>query len=248
MARVVITEPADADSTEIIRDLTAKAGELVADRYEADFDALYLRLAKFPESGSPRPKLGRFIRIGLVSPYNVIHEYVADDDGDDHAHRSRATPDHPPHVEPANHAPMIYGYARVSTDGQELDTGDELVIAEWDRATRSMWDGLQIIKAVIDAGASIKVLDRSYIDLETPMGRGFMAMMSAMAEDERLRIIKRTHEGRKIAQAKGVRMGASRTSRRTRRGSAEAHRRGRVDARPREELRGKRQHDFEITA
>ena len=89
----------------------------------------------------------------------------------------------------------------------ELDEGDELVIAEWDRATRSMWDGLQIIKTVIDAGASIRVLDRSYIDLTTPMGRGFMAMMSAMAEDERLRIIKRTHEGRKIAQAKGVRMG-----------------------------------------
>src|SRR5580658_11108010 len=43
----------------------------------------------------------------------------------------------------------------------DLDTGDELVIAEWDRATRSMWDGLQIIKAVIDAGAAIKVLDRS---------------------------------------------------------------------------------------
>ena len=89
----------------------------------------------------------------------------------------------------------------------DLDAGDELVIAEWDRATRSMWDGLQIIKAVIDAGAGIKVLDRPYIDLETPMGRGFMAMLSAMAEDERLRIIKRTHEGRQIARAKGVRMG-----------------------------------------
>src|ERR1019366_10552152 len=88
-----------------------------------------------------------------------------------------------------------------------LDRGDEFVIAEWDRATRSMWDGLQIIKSVIDAEAVIKVLDRSYIDLTTPMGRGFMAMMSAMAEDERLRIIKRTHEGRKIAEAKGVRMG-----------------------------------------
>src|ERR1700745_1160858 len=49
---------------------------------------------------------------------------------------------------------------------------------------------LQIIKAVIDAGAAIKVLDRSYIDLATPIGRGFMAMMSAMAEDERLRILK----------------------------------------------------------
>ena len=67
----------------------------------------------------------------------------------------------------------------------DLENGDELVIAEWDRATRSMWGGLQIIKAVIDAGAAIKVLDRSYIDLATPMGRGFMAMMSAMAEDER---------------------------------------------------------------
>jgi DNA invertase Pin-like site-specific DNA recombinase len=89
----------------------------------------------------------------------------------------------------------------------DLATGTELVIAEWDRATRSMWDGLQIIKTVIDAGAAIKVLDRSYIDLATPMGRGFMAMMSAMAEDERLRIIKRTHEGRQIARANGVRMG-----------------------------------------
>jgi DNA invertase Pin-like site-specific DNA recombinase len=70
-----------------------------------------------------------------------------------------------------------------------------------------MWDGLQIIKAVIDAGAAIKVLDRNYIDLTTPMRRGFMAMMSAMAEDERLRIIRRTQEGRQIARAKGVRMG-----------------------------------------
>jgi DNA invertase Pin-like site-specific DNA recombinase len=90
---------------------------------------------------------------------------------------------------------------------EALAPGDELVIAEWDRATRSMWDGLQIIKAVIDAGATLRVLDRSYIDLATPMGRGFMAMMSALAEDERQRIIKRTHEGRKIARANGVKMG-----------------------------------------
>jgi DNA invertase Pin-like site-specific DNA recombinase len=90
---------------------------------------------------------------------------------------------------------------------EALAPGDELVVAEWDRATRSMWDGLQIIKAVIDAGATLRVLDRSYIDLATPMGRGFMAMMSALAEDERQRIIKRTHEGRKIARANGVKMG-----------------------------------------
>ncbi len=88
-----------------------------------------------------------------------------------------------------------------------LDAGDVLVIAEWDRATRSMWDGLHIVKAVIDAGATIKVLDREYIDLTTPIGRGFMALFSAMAEDERLRIIHRTHEGRQVARTRGVRMG-----------------------------------------
>jgi DNA invertase Pin-like site-specific DNA recombinase len=33
-----------------------------------------------------------------------------------------------------------------------------------------------------------------------------MAMMSALAEDERLRITKRTYEGRQIARANGVRM------------------------------------------
>jgi DNA invertase Pin-like site-specific DNA recombinase len=47
-----------------------------------------------------------------------------------------------------------------------------------------MWDGLQILKEVIDAGATIHVLDRTYIDLTSPIGRGFMAFISAMAEDE----------------------------------------------------------------
>jgi hypothetical protein len=34
------------------------------------------------------------------------------------------------------------------------------------------------------------LIGHSYIDLTAAMGRGFMAMMSAMAEDERLQIIK----------------------------------------------------------
>jgi site-specific recombinase XerD len=81
------------------------------------------------------------------------------------------------------------------------------VIAESDRATRSMWDGLQILKEIIDAGATIRALDRAYIDLTSPIGRGFMAFISVMAEDERLRMIKRTHEGRAIARENGVKMG-----------------------------------------
>jgi DNA invertase Pin-like site-specific DNA recombinase len=88
-----------------------------------------------------------------------------------------------------------------------LAPGDVLVPAEWDRCTRSMWDGLQIVKEVIDAGASIRVLDFPSLDLSTPEGRGFLAMFSAMAERVRMRIVKRTHEGRRLAMSRGVRMG-----------------------------------------
>lgn len=47
-----------------------------------------------------------------------------------------------------------------------------------------MWDGLHIVKQVLDAGATIKVLDFPSLDLTTPEGRGFLAMFSAMAERE----------------------------------------------------------------
>ena len=80
MARVVITGPADADTAVIISDLAAKAGAIVAERYDAELDALYRRLERFPESGSPRPKLGRLVRIGLVSPYVVFYRHAPDDD------------------------------------------------------------------------------------------------------------------------------------------------------------------------
>ena len=89
----------------------------------------------------------------------------------------------------------------------ELRPGDCLVLAEWDRATRSMWDGLHIVKQVLDAGATIKVLDFPSLDLTRPEGRGFLAMFSAMAERERLRIVARTREGRRFAMTNGVKMG-----------------------------------------
>ena len=48
----------------------------------------------------------------------------------------------------------------------ELQPGDCLVLAEWDRATRSMWDGLHIVKHVLDAQATIRVLDFPSLDLQ----------------------------------------------------------------------------------
>lgn len=64
-----------------------------------------------------------------------------------------------------------------------------------------------IVKQVLDAGATIKVLDFPSLDLATPEGRGFLAMFSAMAERERTRIIERTREGRRLAMRNGAKMG-----------------------------------------
>ncbi len=58
MARVIISPEADADSAFIIGSLVAKAGAYAADRYEAEFDHVYQRLADFPESGAPQPRRG----------------------------------------------------------------------------------------------------------------------------------------------------------------------------------------------
>ena len=70
-----------------------------------------------------------------------------------------------------------------------------------------MWDGLEIIRPLSMPESRLRLSTAAISTSPPPMGRGFMAMMSAMAEDERLRIIKRTHEGRQIARAKGVKMG-----------------------------------------
>ena len=75
-----------------------------------------------------------------------------------------------------------------------------LVVAEWDRATLSMLDGVAIIDCIHARGALLKVLDKPYLDLTTPIGRGFIAFLSAMAEDERLRIVSRANDGRRARQ------------------------------------------------
>lgn len=88
-----------------------------------------------------------------------------------------------------------------------LGTDDVLIVAEWDRATRSMQDGLAIMQRVADRNAMIKVLDKPHLDLTTPIGRGLLAMLSAIAEDERIRTRKRADDGLRIAREKGVKLG-----------------------------------------
>ena len=72
------------------------------------------------------------------------------------------------------------------------------MVAEWDRATRSMIDGVALIERINARGALVKALDKPHLDLTTPLGRGFIAFLSAMAEDERQRIVKRANAGRRL--------------------------------------------------
>jgi DNA invertase Pin-like site-specific DNA recombinase len=82
-----------------------------------------------------------------------------------------------------------------------------LVLAEWDRATRSLIDGIHIMERVHKRGAYIKVLDRPGLDLTTPSGRGILALLSGLAEEERARIMKRANEGRVVARKRKVKFG-----------------------------------------
>lgn len=53
----------------------------------------------------------------------------------------------------------------------------------------------------------MKVLDNPWLDLTTPTGKGIFAFLSALAEDERERIMRRANEGRDAAKARGVTFG-----------------------------------------
>ena len=101
-------------------------------------------------------------------------------------------------------AKTLKGRAQLEKAIDALGTDDVFIIAEWDRATRSMIDGIAIIQRVADRGATVKVLDKPWLDLTTPMGKGILAFLSALAEDERERLAKRAHEGRTAAKARGV--------------------------------------------
>jgi Resolvase, N terminal domain len=70
-----------------------------------------------------------------------------------------------------------------------------------------MMDGVHIIERIHARGAMIKVLDKPHLDLTTPIGRGFIAFLSALAEDERQRIVKPANDGRAAARKRGVHMG-----------------------------------------
>jgi DNA invertase Pin-like site-specific DNA recombinase len=139
---------------------------------------------------------------------------------------------------------MLIGYARVSTDGQELDgqqaslkaagaerifsqkvsgavtdrkalaraiaalgAGDVLLVTRLDRLARSTRDLLNILDTISEAGAKFRSLADAWADTSTMHGELMVTILAGLATFERHLIRARTDEGRKRAQARGVRFG-----------------------------------------
>jgi DNA invertase Pin-like site-specific DNA recombinase len=141
----------------------------------------------------------------------------------------------------------IYGYARVSTDGQtvaaqvaeltaagaakvfhetasgartdrpelaklmkRLESGDTVLVTRLDRLARSTRDLLNVLHALAERGVGFRSLVDTWADTTTPHGRLMLTVLGGLAEFERELIRARTGEGRKRAQARGVKFGRPR--------------------------------------
>ena len=72
---------------------------------------------------------------------------------------------------------------------------------------RSTRDLLNILDTVAKVGAGFKSLADTWADTTTPHGRLMLTVLGGLAEFERELIRARTGEGRKRAQARGVKFG-----------------------------------------
>ena len=88
-----------------------------------------------------------------------------------------------------------------------LSPGDTLIVTKLDRLARSTRDLLNVLDTVGKAGAGFRSLADAWADTTTPHGRPMLTVLGGLAEFERHLILARTDEGRKRAQARGVKFG-----------------------------------------
>jgi DNA invertase Pin-like site-specific DNA recombinase len=90
---------------------------------------------------------------------------------------------------------------------ETLGAGDVLLVTRLDRLARSTRDLLNVLATISDKSAGFKSLADAWADTTTAHGRLMLTVLGGLAEFERELIKARTEEGRKRAQARGVRFG-----------------------------------------
>ncbi|MEO0498956.1 MAG: recombinase family protein [Pseudomonadota bacterium] len=84
--------------------------------------------------------------------------------------------------------------------------GDKLIVWKLDRLARSVWELINITKALDARGIHFECV-QDKVDTSTPAGRFFFHVMAAVAEFERAMIVERTKAGLAAAERRGVRLG-----------------------------------------
>ena len=87
-----------------------------------------------------------------------------------------------------------------------LQPGGVLVVWKLDRIGRSMMDTVRIVLDLDRRGVGFRSLTESF-DTKTAMGRGVLALLAAVAEDERDRLRERTKAGMAAARRRGRHVG-----------------------------------------
>ena len=88
-----------------------------------------------------------------------------------------------------------------------LQPGDLLVVTRLDRLARSTRDLLNVLHQLSEKEIGFKSLADAWCDTTTAHGKLMITILGGLAEFERELIRARTGEGRKRAQARGVRFG-----------------------------------------
>ncbi|NEH01435.1 recombinase family protein [Pantoea agglomerans] len=92
----------------------------------------------------------------------------------------------------------------------KVEEGDAILVKKLDRLDRDTADMIQLIKEFDAQGVAIRFIDDG-ISTDGDMGKMVVTILSAVAQAERSRILKRTNEGRQEAKLKGIRFGRRRT-------------------------------------
>ncbi|MGR3503564.1 recombinase family protein [Pseudaestuariivita sp.] len=90
--------------------------------------------------------------------------------------------------------------------------GDTLTVTRLDRLARSTQHLLEVLTAITDKGAALRILDMG-IDTRTPTGKLLLTVMGGVAEFERSIMLERQREGIAKAKAAGKYKGRKPTAR-----------------------------------